>query len=198
MANLNLGKLKLKPIYMWQITTLISFTLVLMLILSFVIYKNYTYENKDKLFQLQQDEQTLKDDLIRKVSLLNSIDLYRKKESDLNDLYAKVGLQFPTSEELPNVLIQINQVSEDSDFKIKNFTPKSAAAVKEDSSAGKSDKINSRVYSLSASGTFDDAIKFFYQIAKIPRVMELSNFQMSRIDDAQISISCDVTIFYSD
>lgn len=198
MANLNLGKLKLKPIYMWQITTLILFTLVLMLILSFVIYKNYTYENKDKLFQLQQDEQTLKDDLTRKVSLLNSIDLYRKKESDLNDLYAKVGLQFPTSEELPNVLIQINQVSEDSDFKIKNFTPKSAAIVKEDSSAAKSDKINSRVYSLSASGTFDDAIKFFYQIAKIPRVMELSNFQMSRIDDAQISISCDVTIFYSD
>lgn len=183
---------------MWQITTLILFTLVLMLILSFVIYKNYTYENKDKLFQLQQDEQTLKDDLTRKVSLLNSIDLYRKKESDLNDLYAKVGLQFPTSEELPNVLIQINQVSEDSDFKIKNFTPKSAATVKEDSSAAKSDKINSRVYSLSASGTFDDAIKFFYQIAKIPRVMELSNFQMSRIDDAQISISCDVTIFYSD
>lgn len=183
---------------MWQITTLILFTLVLMLILSFVIYKNYTYENKDKLFQLQQDEQTLKDDLTRKVSLLNSIDLYRKKESDLNDLYAKVGLQFPTSEELPNVLIQINQVSEDSDFKIKNFTPKSAAIVKEDSSAAKSDKINSRVYSLSASGTFDDAIKFFYQIAKIPRVMELSNFQMSRIDDAQISISCDVTIFYSD
>lgn len=198
MASLNLGKLKLKPIYMWQITTLILFTLMLMLVLSFVIYKNFTYENKDKLFQLQQDEQTLKDDLTRKVSLLNSIDLYREKESALNDLYAKVGLQFPTSEELPNVLIQINQVSEDSDFKIKNFTPKSPAAVKEDSSAAKSDKINSRVYSLSASGTFDDAIKFFYQIAKIPRVMELSNFQMSRIDDAQISISCDVTIFYSD
>jgi Tfp pilus assembly protein PilO len=198
MASLNLGKLKLKPIYMWQLTTLILFTLILMLVLSFLIYKNFTYENKDKLFQLQQDEQTLKDDLTRKVSLLNSIDLYREKESALNDLYAKVGLQFPTSEELPNVLIQINQVSEDSDFKIKNFTPKSPAAVKEDSSAAKGDKINSRVYSLSASGTFDDAIKFFYQIAKIPRVMELSNFQMSRVDNAQISISCDVTIFYSD
>ena len=183
---------------MWQITTLILFTLVLMLVLSFVIYKNFTYENKDKLFKLQQDEQSLKDDLIHKVSLLNSIDLYKEKEPSLNDLYAKVGLQFPTSEELPNVLIQINQVSEDSDFKIKNFTPKSAAPAKENSSAAKSDKINSRVYSLSASGTFDDAIKFFYQIAKIPRVMELSNFQMTRIDDAQISISCDVTIFYSD
>ncbi|TXI97163.1 MAG: hypothetical protein E6Q32_12415 [Neisseriales bacterium] len=198
MASLNLGKLKLKPIYMWRLTTLILFTLILMLVLSFLIYKNFTYENKDKLFQLQQDEQTLKDDLTRKVSLLNSIDLYREKESALNDLYAKVGLQFPTSEELPNVLIQINQVSEDSDFKIKNFTPKSPVAVKEDSSAAKGDKINSRVYSLSASGTFDDAIKFFYQIAKIPRVMELSNFQMSRVDNAQISISCDVTIFYSD
>lgn len=183
---------------MWRLTTLILFTLILMLVLSFLIYKNFTYENKDKLFQLQQDEQTLKDDLTRKVSLLNSIDLYREKESALNDLYAKVGLQFPTSEELPNVLIQINQVSEDSDFKIKNFTPKSPVAVKEDSSAAKGDKINSRVYSLSASGTFDDAIKFFYQIAKIPRVMELSNFQMSRVDNAQISISCDVTIFYSD
>lgn len=198
MASLNLGKLKVKPIYMWQITTLILFTLMLMLVLSFLIYKNFTYENKDKLSQLQQDEQTLKDDLVRKVSLLNSIDLYKEKESALNDLSAKVGLQFPTSEELPNVLIQINQVSEDSDFKIKNFTPKSPAIAKENSSAEKSDKINSRVYSLSASGTFDDAIKFFYQIAKIPRVMELSNFQMSRIDDAQINISCDVTIFYSD
>ena len=96
---------------------------MLMLVLSFLIYKNFTYENKDKLSQLQQDEQTLKDDLVRKVSLLNSIDLYKEKESALNDLSAKVGLQFPTSEELPNVLIQINQVSEDSDFKIKNFTP---------------------------------------------------------------------------
>lgn len=65
---------------MWRLTTLILFTLILMLVLSFLIYKNFTYENKDKLFQLQQDEQTLKDDLIRKVSLLNSIDLYREKE----------------------------------------------------------------------------------------------------------------------
>jgi Tfp pilus assembly protein PilO len=198
MSSLNLGKLKLKPIYMWQMTTLIIFTIVIMTVLSFTIYKNFTYENKDKLSKLQQDEQSLKDELMNKISLLNSIELYKEKESSLSDLDAKVRQQFPTSEELPNVLIQINQVSEDSDFKIKSFTPKSAASVKENSSAPKSDKINSKVYALSASGSFDDAIKFFYQIAKIPRVMELSDFQISRIDDIQISINCDVTIFYSD
>ena len=198
MSSLNLGKLKLKPIYMWQMTTLIIFTIVIMTVLSFTIYKNFTYENKDKLSKLQQDEQSLKDELMNKISLLNSIELYKEKESSLSDLDAKVRQQFPTSEELPNVLIQINQVSEDSDFKIKSFTPKSAASVKENSLAPKSDKINSRVYALSASGSFDDAIKFFYQIAKIPRVMELSDFQISRIDDIQISINCDVTIFYSD
>lgn len=183
---------------MWQMTTLIIFTIVIMTVLSFTIYKNFTYENKDKLSKLQQDEQSLKDELMNKISLLNSIELYKEKESSLSDLDAKVRQQFPTSEELPNVLIQINQVSEDSDFKIKSFTPKSAASVKENSSAPKSDKINSKVYVLSASGSFDDAIKFFYQIAKIPRVMELSDFQISRIDDIQISINCDVTIFYSD
>ena len=61
MASVN--KLKVKPFYLWGLAIILPIIIVIILLLSYFIYNNYTIEQADKLNQLIQEETTLKEDL---------------------------------------------------------------------------------------------------------------------------------------
>jgi Tfp pilus assembly protein PilO len=225
---MNSFKLNIKPLYLWRLPFLFLGLFLAMLVLSYAIYKSYTYENRDKLIKLKKEELTLKTDLERKYNLYANLAQYKAKESNLLSLEQQIKQILPISDELPNIIIRINQVAQDSNIVINSFTPKNPAKeatnagglaavpppAKANSSASvaiatttknananpsdsESDKTSYKLYGLSATGSFADFLIFIYNIAKIPRVMEITNLQLARVTNDKISISCDIKIFYS-
>lgn len=196
MATVN--KLKVKPFYLWGLAIILPIITVIILLLSYFIYNNYTIEQTDKLNQLIQEETTLKEDLKAKYILVKSIPLYKNKINELNQLEQLVNLQFPSSDAIPDLLIQINQLAENSNVTISSFVPSA-----QENSVGvkgvllNSGKMNTKIFNLTAAASYIDFTKFIFLLAQFPRVLKIDDVRINRIDEAKVGITLSITIFYS-
>ena len=196
MASVN--KLKVKPFYLWGLAIILPIIIVIILLLSYFIYNNYTIEQADKLNQLIQEETTLKEDLKDKYILVKSIPLYKSKIPELNQLEQLVNLQFPSSDAIPDLLIQINQLAENSNVTISSFVP----SAQENSIGVKgallnSGKMKTKMFNLTAAASYVDFTKFIFLLAQFPRVLKIDDVRISRIDETKVGITLSITIFYS-
>ena len=164
---------------------------------AYLIYANFTIKQSQTLAKLAEEEVFLKNELVVNYQLLKSVPLYEAKIPELERLESSVEQQFPSSDELPNLLIQINQLAEDSDVSILSFTPMNQgnpanATVNTD----KDVKISTESFSLNLTANYPDFVKLIYAIAKLPRVIEVDDVKISRLDDKKVSVTLRITIFY--
>lgn len=192
-------KVKMKPIDQWSVRILILVSLLLTIIVSFLVYNNYTVEYNEKLDSLRLEENNLKQQVNDKYGLTKSVSAYQSKLNELSKLESTVNSQFPDSDEIPSVLIQLNEMAEQSDVAISNLLPSSndeqvliESSVKLSSDA----KILSKNFNITASSNFEDLIEFIYSVAKYPRVMQLKDIKINRVDDNKIDTVMTLTIFY--
>jgi Tfp pilus assembly protein PilO len=217
MAKINSDNklLKLKPLYQWPLAGLLPLILVLMLALTYLIYNNYTIDQTTRLAELAKVEQQLKDDLSYRYRQLKSIHEYQKKMVELSQLESLVNQQFPSSDDLPNLLIQINQIAEDANIAVNSLVPitvnsselkpKSRETGESKASAGftagknpqDSKPIQAKSFMLSATANYLDFTKYIYELAKLPRVIKIDNLHINRVDDNKVTISLTLTIYYS-
>lgn len=192
-------ELKIKPIYLWNIYILLAFALILALGFSFLVYNNYTVEHYEKLNTIRLEEVDLKAKLVEKHALVKSVPLYVEKINELNQLESSVNKEFPDSDEIPNMLIQINQMAEDKDVAISNILPSVGEKYLTDSDVNDASggvKILTKTFNLTASSAPDDFIDFVYELAKYPRVIQVRDVKINRVDDNKVDISMILTIFY--
>lgn len=198
MINLKLKAIKLRPIYLWRLPSLLVGTLFMMLILSYLFYSNYTVEERNKFNNAKDEEQLLKNELINKYQIAQNIHLYQEQMPDLEKLESAVIEQFPKNDDIPNLLIQINQLAENSKIAVNDLLPNhEETIVTLKGKAGGISKIWSKKFMMNAKGTYLDFINFVYAIAKVPRVMKLGDLQINQIHDDIISIKLSITIFYT-
>ncbi len=190
-------KLKLKPFYLWNVATILPIILLVTLLFSYLIYNNYTVEQTDKLNQLIQEELTLKEDLKDKYILVKSIPLYQNKIKELVQLEKVVDLQFPSSDATPDLLIQINQLAEDSNVTISSFVPSVQDSAGPKGMLLSSVKMKTKSFNLTATGNYNDFTNFIFLLAQFPRVLKVDDVHLNRIDENKIGITLLITIFYS-
>lgn len=192
-------KVKMKPIDQWSVRILILVSILLTIIVSFLVYNNYTIEYNEKLDNLRTEENNLKQQVNDKYSLTKSVAAYQSKLNELSKIESTVNSQFPDSDEIPSVLIQLNEMAEQSDVAISNLLPSSndEQLVVESSVKVSSDtKILYKNFNITASSNFEDLIEFIYSVAKYPRVMQLKDIKINRVDDDKIDTVMTLTIFY--
>lgn len=190
-------KIKLAPFYLWRFRSIVAACLVITVGLTYAVYKGFTSKQATNLNQLISEEGVLKTDLITKYQLIKSVPLYEKKLPELDSLESNVLQQFPFSDELPNLLIQINQLAENDHVSIASFSPINPEnAAKIDASGVKDVKISSESFNINLSASYDDLVKFIFEIARVPRVIKIENLKISRIDDTKINATFVLTIFY--
>lgn len=191
-------KLNIRPFYLWKLVVVLPIIVVIALLLSYIIYNNYTVEQADKLNQLVQDELALKDDLKDKYILVKSIPFYQSKIKELSELEQMVNFQFPSSDAIPDLLIQINQLAEDSNVTISSLVPNP----QDNSNEPKgmllnSVKMKTMSFNLTAAANYIDFTNFIFLLAQFPRVLKVDNVHLNRIDANKIGITLLITIFYS-
>jgi hypothetical protein len=96
-------------------------------------------------------------------------------------------------------LIQINEMAEQSDVAISNILPSAGEKYLTESSVNNATggvKILTKTFNLTASSSPDDFIEFVYRLAKYPRVIQVRDVKISRVDDSKADISMILTIFY--
>lgn len=191
------SKIKLVPFYLWRFRSIVAACLIITVGLTYAVYKGFTSKQATNLDQLISEEGVLKTDLITKYQLIKSVPLYEKKLPELDSLESNVLQQFPLSDELPNLLIQINQLAENDHVAIASFSPinpENAAMI--DASGVKDVKISSESFNINLSANYDDLVRFIFEIARVPRVIKIENLKISRIDDTKINATFVLTIFY--
>lgn len=186
------------------------------------IYYTYPLELRTKLERSRQEELSLYQELGHKYALKKSLPLYLTQLQNLIRLESQISSRFPSSDELPGILILINQLAVDSRVTIISLTPTAQTfspqqiffdhlislpsesglvtdykqqVVEDQSKFG--GKIRSQVLRLSLSADYLDFVKFVYKIAQAPRVMEITNLQLLGHGQSKINVTCDIMIFYN-
>ena len=168
-------KLKIKPFYLWRLAVIVPIIIFITLSLSYIIYNNYTVEQADKLNQLTKDELVLKGDLKDKYILVKNIPLYQAKIKELSQLEQRVNLQFPSSDAILDLLIQINQLAENSNVTISSFVPKTQENAEPKGMLLSSVKMKTKSFNLTATANYIDFTNFIFLLAQFPRVLKVDD-----------------------
>lgn len=192
------ANIKIKPVYQWSMPLLLVSSLILVVILSFLVYNNLTVDYYEKYSSLQNEENNLKQQIYEKHSSIKKVPIYLAKMAELDLLESTVNKQFPDDDEIPNMLIQINQMAEQSNVAILNMLPSVEEKLLSESTPNSTDqnKIWSKSFSVMANSSTEGFVKFLYAIAKYPRVLQVSDVKIQRVDDNSINVAMMITIFY--
>lgn len=192
-------KMKIRPIYLWDIKLLLLVAIIFTMMISFLIYNNYTVDYYLQLDNLKIEENTLKQEVKEKYGLTKSVSEYTNQISQLTQIESIVNSRFPDRDEIPSVLIQVNEMAEQSNVAISSLIPNNNDRVFTESSLQlPSDiRIVAKDFNISATSDFNDFVNFVYGIASYPRVMQIRDVRINRIDDNKVSIDMVLTIFYT-
>ena len=192
-------KMKIRPIYLWDIKLLLLVAILFTMMISFLIYNNYTVDYHLQLDNLKIEENTLKQEVKEKYGLTKSVSEYTNRISQLTQIESIVNSRFPDRDEIPSVLIQVNEMAEQSNVAISSLIPNNNDRVFTESSLQlPSDiRIVAKDFNISATSNFNDFVNFVYGIASYPRVMQIRDVRINRIDDNKVSMDMVLTIFYT-
>lgn len=197
MAKKKVTKIEFLPLYLWQLKLFIPALVIIMLILSVLIYNNFTVSQVQKLTELENLEHELKDNLTKNYGQVKNVPLYQAKFVELKSLESEVNSKFPASDEISSLLVQINQVAEDSNVRITSFTPRDMKEVNLTGSDSQKKKIMSETFVIVANAKYLNFIDFIYRIARLSRVVDVQNIHLSRADDSIINVTFDIKIYFS-
>ena len=197
MAKKKVTKLDVLPLYLWQLKIFVPILVLVMLLLSALIYNNFTVSQAQKLAELRNLEHELKDNLIKNYGQVKNVPAYQAKFAELTSIESQINSRFPSSDEVSSLLIQINQVAEDSNISITSFTPKEMKEVNLSGSSFQQKKIMSETFIIVANAKYLNFADFIYRLAKLSRVIDVQNLHLSRIDDNTINVTFDIKIYFS-
>ena len=199
------------PIYLWKFRNLGLLFLALMFGLTYLIYDNYTCLQTKLLLELQKEEIKLKQSLSKNYQLLKGLPAYHLQISQLAMLTKQVRL--PSPEELTLLIIQINQLAEDNNIEIKDFSP--VENTKNQPPAKKSNKKHSnlqnqqilsgntdhslalvQLYQITLVTGFKNLLNFIYQLAKLKWVISIYSIDIQHSETDNLKIKLGIKIFY--
>ncbi len=177
--------------------------------LTYLLYNNYTIEQQHKYTDLKYKEVSLRKQISEKFIGFRSLSLYESAMLDLVYLESAIDEYLPHSDQLPKVLVVINQMAIDTHVLIISFIPEVAPPempkqqVKPRMSANREDiaqkngKIMSLLYHMQLRASYPDFVKFVYKVAQLRQVVVLTNIHMQKAEADSLRIACDLVVFYS-
>lgn len=197
MVKKKANKLEILPLYLWQLKIFIPILLITVLLLTLLIYNNFTINQVQKLAELENMEVGLKETLTKNYAQVKNVPAYKAKLLELRDLESQINSRFPSSDEISALLIQINQVAEDSDVTITNFIPKETKEVNLIGNVSGKNKIMSETFTIIANSRYLNFLDFVVRIARLSRVIDFQTITISRMDNDSISTNFDIKIYFS-
>jgi len=119
--------------------------------------------------KLQKDYSDLRAELNKLKELQNNLEKHRREYAQMQEKLQDVLKQLPETKDVPNLLRNITNVSEETRLKIKYFEPKEI----------KNRELYSELpFEIKFSGRFHNTAFFFDSIRKMDRLVNITNFSL--------------------
>lgn len=122
----------------------------------------------------QGQEQGLKDDFINKKKDAVNLVPVKKQLQDTKDNFSALLRQLPDKTEIPALLTEINQAGLGAGLTVDLFRPMEESSI---------DNFAEKPISIKVSGNYDDLGKFASDIAALPRIVSLTQIDISVVNN---------------
>jgi type IV pilus assembly protein PilO len=135
---------------------------------------------QDVLARKQGEETTLKQQFIAKKSQAVNLDLHTKQLADIDKQFGTLLRQLPSKNEMDGLLSDINQAGIGRGLQFDLFKPASSEKM--------GDFYAELPVEIRVSGTYHDIGAFASDVAKMPRIVTLSNVSISPNKDSLVQM----------
>lgn len=162
---------------------------ILFLISGGYYYLFYMSKQKE-ISELQSKLDQLKSDLIKKQTIARKLVKFKKEVAKLNEDFTIALVQLPNKKEIPTLLSNISKLGRETGLEFLLFKP--MPEVKRDFYA-------EIPVDIKVLGRFHNVAAFFDKVSKLPRIVNITNLNMSntKTSDGEdsLTISCLATTF---
>lgn len=190
--NQNIRKLftdKLSKIYLLDTKILGFFTLLFIVLFSYVLYKSYLSEYLIKLEVEQTEEINLKEDIVKSSIIIKSIPSFTSKLVELDILDKSLDEKLFASGEISLIMILFSGLVEDSGLNIVSIQPDSDGNVLKNN-------IWSKQINISLQGNAKSLSYFISELVTGQKIMQVSEMKVARVNDDLLDIHMVISIFY--
>ncbi len=156
------------------------FVLVTALLLWFLVWSS----RKDELAQLENTEQTLRNEFRTKHAKAVNLDLYKQQLADIEKSFGAMLRQLPGETEMDNLLIDIAQSGTATGLQQVKFQPQPEQS---------RDFYAERPIKIRLAGSYHQMGEFVSVIAGLPRIVTLHDFNIQTAGRGYDQLTMDVT-----
>lgn len=150
----------------------------------------YHFIIKDQNLMLGSEkakEPKLKQTFLDKKALAINLDAYKAQMVEAEETFGVLLKQLPNESEIPDLLIDMTQVGLSRGLQFEQIKP--GINVAKDFYAEKN-------VNIVANGSYDQIAGFVSDVAALPRIINVSNFDLKRIDDGSLSFSATTKTYH--
>lgn len=144
-----------------------------------IIALGYHFIIKDQRAELEtvkSQEPGLKDTFLEKKALAINLDAYKQQMIEAEETFGVLLKQLPNESEIPDLLIDMTQVGLSRGLQFEQIKP--GNTIEQDFYAEK-------LVDIKVNGEYYQIASFISDIAALPRIINVDNFSLTRVDDSQ-------------
>ena len=135
----------------------------------------------------QRQEEVLKADFMEKKALAINLDAYKQQMVEAEETFGVLLMQLPNRTEVPDLLIDITQAGLARGLQFERFKP--GAIVNRDFYA-------EMPVSVSVTGNYHQIGEFISEVAALPRIVNIENFQVAPGADGKLRLTATTKTYH--
>lgn len=178
--NINLKAIDLKNLPYQSRLVQLGIGMVIIVVIVTLAYLFMYSDSSERINQLKQEEETLKESYIEKSARAANLDRLKAELDQINGLFQVLLKQLPTTAEIPNLLQELHECASKNGLTMESLTP--APAIHTNSSVGEGEGegegqqvIETLPYNITITGNYDQITQFVRDIGKLSRIVTINS-----------------------
>lgn len=176
--NLNTLPQQSKPVRLGVAGAIV---IIILILAYFFIYSGLN----EKLSQLQQEEDTLKQTYTDKSKQAANLDVLKAELNSINGSFDLLLKQLPTQAEIPNLIQELHECATKNGLNMDSVTPKESVNTDSDNQSNSNSEqqvIQTLPYNITLSGNYNQISQFVRDVGKLSRIVTLNSIVLKRND----------------
>lgn len=177
--NINIKAIDLKNLPYQSRFVQLGIGVVIIIVIVTIAYLFMYSDSSERINQLKQEEETLKESYIEKSAKAANLDRLKAELDQINGLFQVLLKQLPTTAEIPNLLQELHECASKNGVTMESITP--APAIHTNSAGGEGESqqvIETLPYNITITGNYNQITQFVRDIGKLSRIVTINSITL--------------------
>lgn len=177
--NINIKAIDLKNLPYQSRLVQLGIGVVIIIVIVTIAYLFMYSDSSERINQLKQEEETLKESYIEKSAKAANLDRLKAELDQINGLFQVLLKQLPTTAEIPNLLQELHECASKNGVTMESITP--APAIHTNSAGGEGESqqvIETLPYNITITGNYNQITQFVRDIGKLSRIVTINSITL--------------------